>query len=77
MGDQDMAAKKKTATRRASVKPLKANELRKLLKKARDELAELLQHEKAGRLTDRELETGLKEVEEQVQRILAFKNAFL
>jgi len=70
-----MAAKKKIATRRASVKPLKAYELRELLEKAKDEIARLLRREKAGSLTDRQLETGLKEVEEQLQRILAHKHA--
>jgi hypothetical protein len=77
MGDCDMAAKKKIAARRASDKPRKANELRQSLKKARDEIANFVQHKKAGRLTDRQLKTGLKEVEGHLERVLAFKKAFL
>jgi hypothetical protein len=72
-----MAAKKKTATRRASLKPLKPNEVRRLLKKARDELAELLQQQEDKELTDRELDTGLEEVTARLQRIMAHKKAIL
>jgi hypothetical protein len=77
MGDCNMAAKKKTATRRAADKPRKANALREPLKGAKAELANLLQHEKAGRLTGPLLKTGLKEVKEHLKRVLAFKKAFL
>jgi hypothetical protein len=77
MGDYDMAAKKKTATRKASLKPLKPKEVRKLLKKARDELAELLQQQEDQELTDLELDTGLEEVTEQLQHIMAHKKSAL
>jgi hypothetical protein len=77
MGDCNMAAKKKTTTRRAADKPWKANELRQSLKKARDEIAKFVQHKKAGRLADRQLKTGLKEVEGHLERVLVFKKAFL
>jgi hypothetical protein len=68
-------AAKKTATRIASDKPRRTKELRELLEKARDEVATLLKHEKAGTLTGRKLMTGLQEVEEHVKRMLAFKKA--
>ena len=73
MGDYNMAAKKKTAKRRAADKPRKTYELLDLLKKARDELARLLQRERARSLKDEELVTGLKEVEEQLERIMLHK----
>ena len=70
-----MAAKKKTATSKAPLKPLKPKEVRKLLKKARDELAELLQQQEDQELTDLELDTGLEEVTQQLEHIMAHKKA--
>jgi hypothetical protein len=76
MGDCDMATKKKIAAR-ASDKPRKANQLRQSLRKAQDEIAKLLRRKEAGRLTDRQLKTELMEVQEHLERVVAFKRAFL
>jgi hypothetical protein len=75
MGDYNMAAKKKNATRRASDKPSKRKEFLELLEKARGEVTTLLKREKAGTLTERELQTGLVELRQDVRRMLAFKKA--
>jgi hypothetical protein len=68
-------ASKKTATKSAPDKSRKAEEFDELLKRARYEVATLLKHENAETLTGRELKTGLKEVQEQMKRMLAFKKA--
>lgn len=75
MGDYDMAAKKKTATRRSPLKRLSPKEVRKLLRKARDELAELLEQQEDEEITDLELDTGLEEVTQKLQHIMAHKKA--
>ncbi len=72
-----MAAKKDTTRRWAADKPRKSNELRQSLKKAQDEVAKLVGHKKAGRLTGRELKSELLEVQDHLERVLAFKKAFL
>ncbi len=72
-----MVTKKKTAVRRASDKPRKRKKLRELLQRAEGELTGLLMLERVGRLTNRRLKTGLKEVEHDVKRMLAYKKALL
>ena len=72
-----MVTKKKTAVKRASDKHRKTQELHELLQKAQGELTGLLILERGGRLTNRKLETGLKEIQHDVKRMLAFKKAFL
>jgi hypothetical protein len=76
MGDYNMASKQ-AAIRKTSGKPRKAQDLRKLLEKSQHEIAKLLQREKDRTLTGRELEIGLEEVEEFLERILAYKKASL
>jgi len=72
-----MATKKKAAERRALHKPRKTKKLRELLQRAEGELTGLLTLERVGRLTNRRLKTGLKEVEHDVKRMLAYKKALL
>jgi hypothetical protein len=74
MGDYNMASKK-TATRSAPDKSRKAKEFQELMERARDEIATLLKQERVGNLTGRELQTGLKELQEHMKRMLAFKKA--
>lgn len=66
-------AAKKPAARKVSDKQV-VSDLRKLTKKARDELARLLAQEQAGTITRKNLHTGLEEVEEKLQRIFMFQH---
>jgi len=70
-------ASKKAATRKASDKRREVEELRKLTKKVRDEVAKLLAHEQAGTVTPEQLETGLAEVEHRLTRMMVFLNKLL
>jgi hypothetical protein len=65
-------ASKRVTTRKASGSRLKAKELRELAKKARGEVAKLLKRELAGTITAPELQTGLKELEQNLKRIGSF-----
>jgi hypothetical protein len=62
---------KKTTLRKVANKRLPLNEVRKLIKRAREEVAGLLAHEQAGTITRTELKTGLEEVEGNLKRIMA------
>lgn len=71
-------ASKKTATRKKSDKRRKANAAVKVFSlRARDELARLLRRNRAGTITRRDLDTGLREVEENLTRLLHFKKHLL
>jgi hypothetical protein len=67
----------KTATRKTSDKRRRAKATLKLSKKARAEVAKLLKHHGAGTITQVELETGLEEVKERLNRILNHIRSFL
>jgi len=69
-------ASKKVTTRKASDKRLKAKELRELAKKARGEVAKLLKRDLAGTITAPELQTGLKELEQNLKLVSSFIHMF-
>ena len=69
-------ASKKVTTRKASDKRLKAKELRELAKKARGEVAKLIKRDLAGTITGPELQTGLKELEQNLKRMSSFIHTF-
>jgi hypothetical protein len=69
---------KRTGARRRSNRRVKARPSLKVLAKiAKAEVTRLLKRNRAGTITRRELQTGLKEVKGDVTRILAFKRALL
>jgi hypothetical protein len=69
-------ASKRVTTRKAPDKRLKAKELRELAKKARGEVAKLIKRDLAGTITGPELQTGLKELEQNLKRMSSFIHTF-
>jgi hypothetical protein len=65
-------AAKKTTTRKGAGKNRTLDDVRKIAKKARDEVARLLADEQAGTITRKQLTTGLEEVERNLERIMIF-----
>jgi hypothetical protein len=69
---------KKTATRR---RPNDREQARAAFilfsRKARTDVARLLRQNRAGTITQRELQTGLREIKGDLKRMLAFKRALL
>jgi hypothetical protein len=63
-------ASKKTVARGGSDKRRDAEIVLELSKKAKAEVAKLLKRNQAGSVTREELETGLEEVEEQLEQML-------
>jgi hypothetical protein len=63
-----MAAKKKV-TRAAAEIRRKGGNLRTLSAKAKDELRTLLKRHQAGTITRRELDTGLKELDKDLEKL--------
>lgn len=63
-------ASKKTVARKGSGKRREAEIVLKLSKRAKAEVARLLEGNQAGTITRARLETGLEEVEEQLKRML-------
>jgi hypothetical protein len=72
-----MDAKRKIATRRAALKRRKAQDVLRLSKKAKRELAKLLRRDRAGTITRVELQTGLKEIYQDVTSMTHFVRASL
>ena len=71
-------ASKRIATRRRSDKRKKARAAyRVFIRRAQAEVARLLRQNRAGTITRRELQTGLKEVKRDLRRMLAHKKALL
>jgi hypothetical protein len=63
---------KKTAPRKGSHPVRNAEQLRKLSQQARAEVARLLAQDRAGNITRRQLQTGLKEIQQELKRIMIF-----
>jgi hypothetical protein len=63
---------KKSPGRKAASPDRRLNDVRKLTKKARDELTRLLAKEQAGTITRRQLRTGLEEVEYNLAQAWVF-----
>jgi hypothetical protein len=73
-GEYNMPAKKttkKTALKKAAKKRLPLNEVRKLIKRAQEEVALLLAHEEEGTISATELKTGLEAADDNLRRIMA------
>jgi hypothetical protein len=62
-------ASKRTVKRRESDQSPELKRLRKLSRRARAEVASLLQRNRAGTITSVELNTGLKEVKRQLKQM--------
>jgi hypothetical protein len=63
-------ASKKTVAKSGSDKRRDAKTVLELSKKAKAEVAKLLKRNQAGTVTREELETGLEELEEQLEQML-------
>ena len=62
-------ASKKTAKRRGSSQGQELERLRKISRRARAEVAKLLKRNQSGTITRLQLQTGLKEVKDQLRQI--------
>jgi hypothetical protein len=67
-------ASKRSTTRKVSDTSGKLGEVRALIRKARKEVARLLAHEVAGTITRTELETGLEELADQLEKMDLFQD---
>jgi hypothetical protein len=69
---------KRTGTRKRSSKRVKARAAFRVFgRRAQAEVARLLRRNRAGTITQRELQTGLREIKEDMRRMLVFKRALL
>ncbi|HEY6925848.1 MAG TPA: hypothetical protein VI653_20375 [Steroidobacteraceae bacterium] len=65
-------ASKRGRKKKSPGKQTKAQEAIELSAKARAEIAKLLKDEQQGTITRSEMETGLEEIDEQLQRLMIF-----
>ncbi len=69
-----MASKKTVRESEGQNKRRDAKAVLRLSRRARAELAELIKRDQAGTITRVEMETGLEELEEQLQAMILFMN---
>jgi hypothetical protein len=67
-----MASKRSTTKRGPGDRGVTKSELKRLSREAKAEVARLLQRSRAGTITRGELDTGLREVQEQLKQMWVF-----
>jgi hypothetical protein len=72
MEELEMASKKSTAKRGPADRGTTKSELKRLSREAKAEATRLLQRSRAGTISRAELDTGLREVRDQLKQMWVF-----